>query len=64
VDFDPGGGTFFLTSVEGDDDFDDGNDSGRDFSYDIYVSRLSTTASSWARRGSDQPAMTLRVDWR
>jgi hypothetical protein len=41
ADFDPGPGTFFLNSVVGDDNFDDSNDSGRDFSYDIYVSRLS-----------------------
>jgi hypothetical protein len=42
VDFNPGPSHFFLTSTLGDDSFDDPNDSGRDFSYDIYVSRLST----------------------
>ncbi len=42
ADFDPGPGTFNLTSTLGDDNFDDPNDDGRDFSYDIYVSRLST----------------------
>jgi hypothetical protein len=58
ADFDPGPGTFFLNSVEGDDDFDDVNDSGRDFSYDIYVSRLSRngkflTAKSFGSSGDD-----------
>ena len=42
ADFDPGPGTFILTSTLGDDNFDDPNDNGRDNSYDIYVSRLST----------------------
>ncbi len=42
ADFDPGTGTFILTSVLGDENFKDPNDSGRDYSYDVYVVRLST----------------------
>jgi hypothetical protein len=42
ADFNPGPSHFFLTSTEGDENFHDPNESGRDFSYDIYVSRLST----------------------
>ena len=42
VDFDPGPGTDIIKSVEGDDNFDDPNDNNRDFSYDIFVQRLST----------------------
>jgi hypothetical protein len=42
ADFDPGTGSFILTSALGDENFEDKNDDGRDFSYDVYVVRLST----------------------
>lgn len=45
VDFDPGPGHYNLTSIEGDDKFDDQNDNGRKFSYDIYVSRYSSVGT-------------------
>jgi hypothetical protein len=58
VDFDPGSGRDIITSVEGDDNFDDPNDNGRDFSYDIFVQHLSTNgkflgATSLGSSGDD-----------
>ncbi|MGH7177003.1 MAG: hypothetical protein ACREJC_06470, partial [Tepidisphaeraceae bacterium] len=42
ADFNPGGSPASLTSVIGVGDFDDPNDDDRDYSFDVFISKLST----------------------